>query len=314
MNHLIVAGLIHKSAGVNNDTLNQHPILQDFFDKAERKSHPYMSSEAVLCQQFSVFERNDLPTASICHFAEFKKSEQIYWLHFDPVHLKADRDKLILFDGQYLSIQREEAHELLEFCQTYFEDEQWVLVQKTPYRWYLGLKSSPQITTSLLSDVTGKSINPYLLKGKEEKKWQRILSEIQMLFFQAPINLQRERQNKITINGVWISGGGFCPQVSTTIKQAWESNPSLLLKGLTQLAEIPLKHVDIIEKPKEPTLYYYNDIEKAILSGNKKAWFKEVALFAEWFETYQNKVKEFYLYPINGYHYQVIPSFWKKFF
>ncbi len=314
MNHLIVAGLIHKNVEINERTLNQYPVLQDFFDKAERKAHPYMTSEAVLCQQFSVFEREDLPTASICHFAEFKKSEHTYWLHFDPVHLKADRDELVLFDGQYLDIQAEEARELLEFCQTYFEDEQWILIQKTPYRWYLGLKSSPKITTSLLSEVTGKSIKRYLIKGKEEKKWQRILSEIQMLFFQAPINHQRERQNKTTINGVWISGGGFCPEVSTIIKQAWTSHPSLLLKGLSQLAQIPLEYQSGIEKPKEPTLYYYDNIERAILSGDKKQWFKAVAEFAEWFEEYQKQVKKFYLYPVNGYSYQVIPSFWKRLF
>ena len=308
MNHLIVAGLLHEDPQINNQILQQYPVLKRFLKKS--KKHPASNTtEATLCPFFNILEPNPA-TASLCYFAEFNQQSPLYWYHFDPVHLKADRDSLILFDGLHLAIQATEAEALLDLCQQHFAEEQWVLVQKTTDRYYLGLTAPPRLTTYSLNQVTGKSINYFLPQGKDKKKWRSLLNEIQMLLFNAPFNQQRMEQNKPTINGIWISGGGFLPDVKTNLTQAWQLNPCLLLKGLCQRADIPLSHQTELPINPQNTLFYYNGLEQALLDGDQQAWFSEVAKFMLWFKDFQKKAREFRLYPVDGFYYQIKPSFW----
>ena len=66
----------------------------------------------------------DLPTAALCLLAEAPNlARQGCWLHADPVHLRPDRDRLLLFGGPSLEVQESEASALVSAFNAHFAED-----------------------------------------------------------------------------------------------------------------------------------------------------------------------------------------------
>jgi hypothetical protein len=98
----------------------------------------------------------------------------------------------------------------------------------TPWEtaWLLELPKQPEINTVDLNSLIGKEISRYLPTGKEQKKWQRLLTEIQMLLHQSPINQARENIGKPLVNSLWFWGEGNLPATKAShFSQVISNNP-----------------------------------------------------------------------------------------
>ena len=310
---LIVAGLIHQDPVIHQQILKQHPQIARLFKKYQAEPQAVMSSEQLLGTFFGMTaDTAALSSASICHFAEFKQATDHYWFHFDPVHLKADRDQLLIFDGAYLNIQIAEAQQLIDECCAFYADLNWKIQFKTAHRWYLGLSQAAKINTTTIQMVTGKSIGDFLPTGEDSAAWRNILNEIQMLFFQSTINQQRQPM----INGVWISAGGQLPKITGEISQIWSSSLNLFVEGIAALVNTTvITDLSQLEfKSNQPIILSYQEIEQAALTGEHQAWLDAIAGFEQWLKKYQSLIQPFDLYPLNGYYYRPKKTLWQKIF
>jgi hypothetical protein len=129
-------------------------------------------------------------------------------LHADPVHLRADRDQLRLFDASQFSLEREEAEALVAALNREFADDGFRLSAPSPSRWYLEPSTVPALEAPPLDAVSGCSIDSASPGGADAKYWAALLSEVQMALFQSPVNAERERRGQPAINALWLSGGG----------------------------------------------------------------------------------------------------------
>jgi hypothetical protein len=159
----------------------------------------------------------DLPSAALCLLAEAPDLAGAgYWYHADPVHLRADRDRLMLFAGPTLAVREDEARSLVCAFNDHFEADGLSLVAPVPQRWYLRVQGdAPDLCTSPLHRVQGRSVDPYLPTGPDASAWVRWQNEAQMLFFQHPANQARAAAGRPTLGGVWTWGGGGLSAVAS---------------------------------------------------------------------------------------------------
>jgi Uncharacterized protein conserved in bacteria len=169
-----------------------------------------------LCRQFGVARQQDWPIAPVTLMADGGDPGSAYWLRADPVHLRATRDKLMLADSGAFSISQLEAEACATAFNAHFQADGMTLYPLRPDRWYLKLDHTPQLVTQPVSAVTGKHVDPYLPTDADGLKWHRLYNEIQMLFFSLPINDAREARGEMTINSLWLWGGGTLATTSSS--------------------------------------------------------------------------------------------------
>ena len=216
------------------------PVLDRLLARADRLETQPRDPLEVLAAAFTIQPPPDrgLPSAPLCLLAEAPELTQDgYWFHADPIHLRPDRDRLRLFAGPLLALQPLEAAALLDSFNAHFAEEGLSLIAPGPGAWYLRLDRSPDLNTHPLHAVSGQDLDRYLPTGADARPWNRWQNEAQMLFYDHPVNLERERQGRPTISGVWTWGGGVLPQVSGGPDLTIADHP--LAAGLAQAAGRP---------------------------------------------------------------------------
>jgi hypothetical protein len=155
----------------------------------------------------------DLPSAALCLLADAPGlAREGCWFHGDPVHLRADRDRLLLFAGPSLGVRPGESAALAESFNRHFADLGLCLVGTAPGRWYLHAAKAPRLRTSPLHLAAGRRLDAYLPQGPDARDWIRWQNEAQMLWFGHPVNRGREETGEPVLSGIWTWGGGTLPQ------------------------------------------------------------------------------------------------------
>ena len=201
------------------------------------------SMEVWLCNAFGVKKQQDWPIAALTLTSDDGNPHQDYWFRADPVHLRVERDQIILADSGILSISQPEADQLVTALNRHFETDGLLFYALRPDRWYLKPEKRLDIQTRLLPDVAGKNINDYLPSGPDGMRWHQLFNEIQMLFHNHPVNEAREMRGEMPINSIWLWGGGTMPAL--TLKpytKIWAHDAlalSLASTSQTPAAELP---------------------------------------------------------------------------
>lgn len=130
-----------------------------------------------------------------------------HW-RLDPVHLHLGRDHLVLTDPARLELAEADALELAEAVAPLFADDGLALLAAGP-RWYLR-ETDPSrplaLRTRSLIGALGRNVSAWMPTGKDARRWKRLLNEVQMTWFEHPVNLRREAAGRPPINGLWIDG------------------------------------------------------------------------------------------------------------
>jgi hypothetical protein len=187
--------------------------LRKLLARARHERLAPVATEAWLCQAFSVEKQLDWPVAALTLLLDGVDPGTRYWLRADPVHLRLRRNQMLLADSSVLGLSQQDADELVAFLNRHFENDGLRFIAPQPGRWYLGLERAPQIAARALSEVIGADININLPAGAEALHWHKIANEIQMLLHSHPLNDAREARGVMTVNSLWLWGGGTHPAV-----------------------------------------------------------------------------------------------------
>lgn len=237
-------------------------------------------------------------------------------LRADPVHLRADQHRLVLFDAGQLKITLEEAQALTEsFNQLYVADAMQ-LEAPTAVRWYLRLAETPALHNTPVSQVLGRDIDTHLPTGPAARHWRRFSNEVQMLFHDHPVNRQREAQGQPLINSLWLWGGGM---PITTTAQTWQRlwSSDVVTRGLARLNAVRCtappddavtwlsqvvgdQHLLTLEDAMSPVAYAAVDDWIDAVESLERRWFAPLlsALVA-------GRLRELRVLAANGYEYRV---------
>ena len=211
-----------------------------FLSRAERAGGSSETFEAALFGLFDIraAAEEDLPVAALTALVDFNEAPRGFVLRADPVHLQADRDRIVMFGNRQLNVTQAEADQLAEAFNRLFGEDGLYLEAPTPQRWYLRMEHPPAITTTPLAAVIGEDIHPRLPQGAEALYWHKLLNEAQMLFHGSGVNQQRQMRGLPVINSVWFWGGGALPERTMAGWQGVWSN-ELLAPALARHFGIP---------------------------------------------------------------------------
>lgn len=248
-------------------------------------SPPY---ETLVCRLFGVRENpeSDLPVAAITHRADFNSGHEGGWMRADPVHLRPDLGKLILYDGRGFSLGIGEARRLIREVNAGLEAHGVeITLGRDPKRWYLRLDAVPAVKTWPPSAVTTERLEGFLPRGRDAVRWVRLMNEAQMLLHDTEVNRERQGRGEPVINSLWFWGAGSVPAVSAVPGRAvWSSEP--LMTGLGILggclpADLPVSLRALLEQARSATEYLVVFPEQA---DGPEAWFEQLArLDRDWF-------------------------------
>lgn len=304
------------------------PALEWLLTRADRhKTQPTMDTLLFELFEAPIPAEADLPIAAVTQLADGYNPGNDWWLRADPVHLRPDLRGVFLADARTLAIEPVEAAALAAaFDQTFASDGLQLRVP-CPERWYLRLPADPGIRTHALSSAIGRDINPLLPHGPNARRWHALLTEVQMLFHNHPVNQAREQRNQPMINSVWFWGSGPLPSGarSPTIG-LYAHDP--LLRGLAWLAEAAISPVSQNAYDwREAAADEADSLVKLDLArydrtdGDPLAWADHVAMLERnWFEPCQRllqtgQLKTLYLYGDDGYCYSLTGAarwrFWR---
>ena len=302
------------------------PGIERLLAKADRSNTSGQDYLSTLYAQFGSpnVADEDLPEGSVCYLAEGFAVEDLCCMRADPVHLRPDRDRLLLFESGHLAIRPEEANAIAQEFNQHFAAEGMQLLTPHAERWYLRLEKCPALRTSSLFEVAGHHIETFMPSGKDARVWRQRLNETQMLLFQSPVNRQREDSGRLTINGIWFSGGGRLPTL-TAVTGFKVIADELNAIGLAKLAGLPsqrLADVDYSVRPaKEVCMMVWMDLVTPVMHADPHAWAKAMQLvegrMQNLVESMQRQAQScLELYPCNGEVYTLKRSnqrrFWRR--
>lgn len=178
-------------------------VLEKLLARARSQPLAVNTLEAWLCEAFAVA---DQAIAPVTLGVDGMEAGEAYWLRADPVHLRLQRDQLIL--QAQVELSADEAMQLCASLNAHFADRGLRFFAPHPQRWYLQLGSAPDMSTRPVAQVAGRNVHMHLPQGAGALRWHGVFNEIQMLFFEHGVNEAREARGEPPINSVWLWGGG----------------------------------------------------------------------------------------------------------
>jgi hypothetical protein len=265
----------------------------------------------------------DIPSAALSWLGEGGDPNGGAWLHADPVLLKPDMDRLLLFDRRALDIQPQEADALVALINDHFSGDGWRLQLSATGAWYLRLAETPDLRTRTLYDVAGRSVYPFLPKGGQQRRWRAWLNELQMLLHQAEINQRRRARGLPEVSGLWLWGAGVLPAChGARWDQVCGSLP--LLRGLAQCSGVAHRHdleTALARPPLGRSLLLLESLLYPVMDGDIQAWADNVAALSPWLSVWLGRLRDrsldtLWIYPCNGSRYRLTAwllwRFWRR--
>jgi hypothetical protein len=224
------------------------PALENLLARSLCTDDESQEIEVWLCRAFGVAKQQDWPVAPITLQADGTgnvKAGDDYWFRADPVHLRIERDQIVLADSRVFRVSPEEAGQLTGVLNRHFAEngQEIAFLPLRPDRWYLRVTKISPAKTYLISEVANKGINALLPFGANNMIWRGLFNEIQMLLHEHPLNQSREARGELAINSTWFWGGGIMPgSVACPYTHVWSNDilaVSLALACGTNHAQLP---------------------------------------------------------------------------
>ncbi|MDN5849003.1 MAG: hypothetical protein L0H63_05100 [Nitrococcus sp.] len=266
-----------------------------------------------------------LPMGPVALLGAGGKPGDGYWFRAAPIHLRPDRDRLLLLAGGHLRPRADEAQALLSEFNAFFQEDGLELVRQGG-EWFLRAPSAPAIETQPLERVAGHNMAEHLPTGPQASAWIAFLNEAQMLLHSSVVNQQREARGELPINGLWIWGGGKLPQRigRSTIDAVYADTAEA--RGVARLLGIEPRpaagRLSQISAAGGATLAVWPRAQEALVQGDIDQWWRALARFEDdWAEEAPVALRTgswraVHLYPGSGQRWRITAAalrrFWRR--
>lgn len=215
------------------------PALEQIASRARRGATTAHDVERLLCELVGcALPEGDVPVAAVTRQWEAGDAGEDWWLRADPVHLLADRDRIVMAGNAPLVLSVEECRAFAAELNAHFTADGWDLRAPNAQRWYLRLPRAPRLRTVPLPETVGQDVLHHLPEGEDAAHWRSLLNEAQMVLHGSAVNREREARGEPPVNSLWFWGGGRLPPPPPPMwSQVWSN--AAFVKGLAALSTTP---------------------------------------------------------------------------
>lgn len=316
--HIIAPGLCGPLAETGS-LASDHVFRQwcAVLSRAERL--PAASSlHATLATLFSLSHDGDLPAAALAVLAEQGDTDAGHFLFADPVYLQADLDHAVLSSIDDIDITPPELQSLYESLNTHFERDGITFIQLAGGQWVARSREAMALQTTPLHEAIGRNVNFILPTGEQAPRWNKVLTEAQMLLHAHPVNVERESLGKLPVNSLWLHGAGDLP-VARELPAMQVSSDHNLIKGLAMLHRceaVPLPDSveayvrKVCSSEHRRFVLYLDDLQQLVNYTDVSLWRDGLAELLDSFlypllKSVKRKNIDVKLYPCNGSLYRI---------
>ena len=206
--HVIVPGLCGPLAEI--PSTHEQPQLQRWMNTLARAVSASSGKDlySVLNDVFSLGIDGEFPSAWFTLLATQEIRPGYYYLHADPVYLRADIDHAVLSSSDDFELSEDEAAAFCEKLNKHFAEDGLRFFYSDHRHWFVESDKPVSLLTTPLSYAVARNINLLLPQGEEATRWKQILNESQMLLFSHPLNEERENRGQVPVNSLWFHGSG----------------------------------------------------------------------------------------------------------
>ncbi len=193
------------------------PAISRLLSRASSACPDVRTFEQVALEWFNVRSTNgESAAAQLGHRIEFgpqnpSNPDQTLF-RADPVYQQIDLHSILLGDPGLLELSTDEAHALIESLNHHLAGDGISLSCQAAQRWYLHTTDKLELQSTPLAAAIGRNIAHTNAVGGDTGKWQKLLTECQMVLFDHPVNRQRELAGKLPVNSLWLWGEGALPE------------------------------------------------------------------------------------------------------
>lgn len=129
------------------------------------------------------------------------------WFVLEPVHIHIARDHLVLSDPRQLMMSEQDARALFDIAKPLFDEAGKQLLYGSANTWFVRADDWSALQTSSPDTTAGHNIDIWMPKGSGERDWRKLQNEVQMHWFNHPVNEAREARLQKAVNSIWLWGG-----------------------------------------------------------------------------------------------------------
>lgn len=244
--------------------LRRASLIERYNGAAFQRALPH---ESWLARRFQIAPRQteieQTPFAPYMLLAEGGAPGTALWTCVQPIHLQLAHDHLVLANPAVLNLTEDEALSLLEAARPTFAEFDLSLAAPTPYRWYLSGEALGVWLSAAPLRASGRNIEIWLPSEKTPaneakpctRAWLKLQNEVQMVWFDHPVNRAREAQGKPSVNSIWLYAQGTLEPVArpfTHIFSNAQATRGLGLAAQAQVANKPANFDELAQALKDP--------------------------------------------------------------
>jgi hypothetical protein len=215
-------------------TIDERVIGDDF-----QRTLPH---ERWLAGQFGVGKQaaDEAPLAPYMLLADGGSPGDATWACVEPVHVRIARDHLVLIDPATLGVEENEARTLFDVVKPLIEDLGLTVQAPKPVRWYVSGPKLGALAGASPLRASGRNIEIWLPHetgtGERSRAWMKLQNEVQMAWFEHPLNEERESRGLPTINSIWLHAQGVFHTVTSPFARVMSD--SAATRGLAFAADL----------------------------------------------------------------------------
>jgi hypothetical protein len=171
--------------------------------------------ERWIAQQFGAVATtvpDEAPLAPYMLLADGGTPGDAIWACIEPVHLRIAHDHILLLDPAALDLSDEDAYALAALARPLVEELGVRMETPTPRRWYFSGDALGTLAGASPLRATGRGIDIWLphdaATGQRSRAWMKLQNEVQMAWFEHPVNEAREARGLPAVNSIWLHAQG----------------------------------------------------------------------------------------------------------
>jgi hypothetical protein len=189
--------------------------------------------ERWVARQFGAVAANatdEAPLAPYMLLADGGVPGNAEWACVEPVHVRIAHDHLVLIDPSALDLTDEDAATLLAVAKPLIEELGVRVEAPNPHRWYLSGEVLGKLAGASPLRASGRSIEIWLPhdahSGQRSRIWMKLQNEVQMGWFEHPVNQAREARGLPAVNSIWLHAQGSAQPVRSPFVRVLSDAPA----------------------------------------------------------------------------------------
>jgi hypothetical protein len=175
------------------------------------------------------------------------------WACVQPVHVRIAHDHLVLIDPASLELDDAEAATLYAVAKPLIEELGVRVEAPTPRRWYLSSDTFGTLAGASPLRASGRNIEIWLPheagSGQRSRAWMKLQNEVQMAWFEHPVNETREAHGLPAVNSIWFHAQGTLRPVKSPfarVRSDAAATRGLALAAGTDVSPAPASFAEVV--------------------------------------------------------------------